>query len=34
MQQHYNVLFILALLCLPNVLHDHIPDLLNTVLLP
>jgi hypothetical protein len=30
MQQHHNVLFILALLCLPNVLHDHIPDLLNT----
>ena len=34
MQQHHNVLFILALMCLPNVVHDHIPNLLNAVLLP
>jgi hypothetical protein len=33
MQQHHNVLFVLALLCLPNVLHDQIPDLLNAALL-
>jgi hypothetical protein len=33
MQQHHNVLLILAPLSVPDDMHDHIPDLLNAVLL-